>query len=73
MAPPNATYSALVRTTKGDHEGKFVFDNVKPGRYYLTCLIAWRNAGEFVWQGGTVMEEVTVKPGETVKVILSGH
>src|SRR3954454_6000117 len=64
MAPSNETYSALTRTTKGVHEGKFVFDNVKPGRYYLTCLIVWRNAGEFLWQGGTVMEEVTVKPGE---------
>ena len=72
-APPNEAYWALVRTTKGDHEGKFVFDNIKPGRYYLICLITWRYAGEFVWQGGTVMDVVTVKPGETVKAILSGH
>lgn len=74
-AEPDPDYAAFTRTTKADPKGRFSFDHVAPGRYFVTTQLIWRPKASFVSQGGAMYEEVAVtgKETEAVEVILSGN
>jgi hypothetical protein len=71
---PDPDYVAHTRTTKAGATGRFVFENVPPGRYYVSTQIIWTPDNAFRAQGGLIYEEVTVTGAETkpVDVIVSG-
>lgn len=56
--------------TKADGEGRFKFDNVADGRYYIVTAVVWM-AGD-IRQGGLVKEDVTVSGGKSLNIIMSG-
>lgn len=68
-------YSEYTRTTKAEANGKFRFENVAPGSYYLTTQIIWGDETAFTREGGSVYDTVTLtgKETEPVHVILSGN
>lgn len=68
-------YASYTRTVTSDHAGRFRFENVAPGRYYVSTQLIWRERGEYLPSGGAMFEEVTVTGKETqpVDVILSGR
>jgi hypothetical protein len=67
-------YVEAQRVTKTDSNGRFSFEGVAPGTYYLATQIVWRPEGSFGAQGGAVWELVTVtgKEDQPIKVILNG-
>ncbi|MBK9081287.1 MAG: carboxypeptidase regulatory-like domain-containing protein [Rhizobiales bacterium] len=67
-------YVEMTRTTKSESSGRFSFENVAPGTYYVTTQIVWRPDEAKPWQGGAVYEIVTVtgKEDKPIKVILNG-
>lgn len=68
-------YVAYTRTTKAGPTGRFTFDKVAPGRYFLTTQITFTPKGALLSEGGAVYDEVTVTGKETdaIEVILSGN
>lgn len=64
-------YHALRRRTKADIHGRFKFEDVKPGRWYVIASVGWERGDEAYRVG--VYEEIEVKPNETVDVVLSGN
>ncbi len=72
---PDTQYAALTRTTKTESDGRFTFENVAPGRYYLTTQLVWKPKDALAPEGGAMYEEVTVSGKENgpVKVVLSGN
>ncbi len=72
---PDAQYAALTRTTTVESNGRFTFENVAPGRYYLTTQLIWKPKDSMSEEGGAMYEEVTLtgKENGPVKVILSGN
>lgn len=74
-ASPDPEYSAYTRTTKAGATGRFTFDKVAPGRYFLTTQITWKPKDSLLGEGGAVYDEVTVTGKETdpIEVILSGN
>lgn len=68
-------YASYTRTVKSDHMGRFRFENVAPGRYYVSTQAVWRERGEYMPSGGAMYDEVTVtgKEERPVDVILSGN
>ena len=70
---PDPDYARLMRKIKSGMSGQFEFDHVKPGRYYVSATVQWVPSGEALPRGGAVMDEVVVRGGETVKVVISGH
>lgn len=62
-------YLELSRETKADGEGKFTFDNVANGEYFIRTTVFWK-AGD-ASQGGMLVEKVSVKDGN-VNVIMNG-
>ena len=71
---PDPNYAAYTRATKAGPTGRFTFDQVAPGRYYLTVQLIWRPKDSFLSEGGAMYEEVAVTGKETdaVKVLVSG-
>ncbi|CAH1664563.1 Carboxypeptidase regulatory-like domain-containing protein [Hyphomicrobiales bacterium] len=68
-------YSEYTRTTKAEANGRFAFDKVAPGDYFITTQIIWGDEAAFSREGGSVYDSVTLtgKETEPVQVILSGN
>ena len=66
-------YAELTRTVKSDARGRFRFEGVPPGRYYVTTQVVWGEGSKR--EGGSVYDTVTLTGRETepVDLILSGH
>lgn len=69
------------RTTTSDADGRFVFENVPAGAYFVTCRVSWEVARTVCMgrgcyttgdeQGGTVYARVTVAEGARVRVVVT--
>lgn len=64
-------YYNYVRTVIADGEGRFTFENVANGEYYLVTSVTWMV--QYVQQGGLLMERVSVTGGQDVNVIMRGY
>lgn len=71
------TYASLTRREKADMHGKFTFEDVMPGRWFVVATVHWqaydRDFGVDADHGFLIYDEVVVKPDETAKVVLSGN
>lgn len=68
-------YAEHTRTVKADAGGRFAFDKVAPGSYFVTTQVIWGDEDAFSRVGGSVYDSVTITGRETepVHLILSGH
>jgi hypothetical protein len=64
---------AYTRTTTGDADGRFLFEDLPPGRYALTATITWheRDDDELVEQRAEVFGTTEVREGEIARVIVT--
>ena len=67
-------YRKFTRNTKAESDGRFTFENVGPGTYYVWTQATWYADNAILPSGGVIYEKVTVRGDETqaVKVIVSG-
>jgi hypothetical protein len=67
-------YAEFTRATKSDVNGKFAFDNVPPGDYFVSSSFWWEK-DDFSLRGAMMYETVTVTGSEKepAKVILSAN
>lgn len=72
---PDPEYVAYTRATKANAQGRFTFDHVAPGRYFITTQIIWKPKGASQSGGGAIYEAVSVPAGEgaALDVVLSGN
>jgi hypothetical protein len=73
-AEADPEYVKYTRSTKAESNGRFTFDHVAPGEYYVATSVTWRPAGALVPSGGAIYERVAVtgKEKEPIKLIVSG-
>lgn len=71
---PDPAYGEYTRTTKAESNGRFGFEQVPPGEYFVTTQIIWGDEDALFREGGSVYDSITVTGKETqpVHVILSG-
>ena len=67
-------YRNYARDTKAESDGRFVFENVAAGSYYIWTQATWRADNSILPSGGIIYEKVDVTGKEEgpVKVIVSG-
>ncbi len=72
---PDPRYGEYSRTTKAEANGKFAFENVPPGEYFITTQVLWGDEDALFRQGGSIYETVTLtgKETEPVQVVLSRY
>lgn len=54
-----------------DAKGRFAFNGLADGTYYVLAPVVWRKAGATTTDGGFLMERVNVKGGETKRLQLT--
>jgi hypothetical protein len=59
------------RVTKANAQGRFSFDKIAPGKYFVETSVIWRSRD--LVGGGLVYESVEVAGEEKVEIIVSGH
>ncbi|MBX9741189.1 MAG: carboxypeptidase regulatory-like domain-containing protein [Beijerinckiaceae bacterium] len=71
----DAAYLANTRVTKAESNGRFTFEKVAPGTYYLATQRVWTDARSQSVEGGAFYEIVTLTGRETepVTVVMSGR
>ncbi len=71
---PDADYLAYTRRTKTGSNGKFSFDNVAAGDYFVVSQMSWKKDDELFARGAAMYETAKVKGDEDdpVKVVVSG-
>ncbi len=70
LVPPSAAFIKARRTTLADAEGRFKFDGLAPGAYYVRTEVTWQIGGYNSTQGGLVGRRVDVADG-TREVVLN--
>jgi hypothetical protein len=70
----DSDYASYTRTTTSESSGRFTFENVAPGRYYVATQIIYRPKGSFFSEGGALYDVITVTGNEkkTIKLVLTG-
>jgi hypothetical protein len=68
--PDSDAFYRSVRTTKCDAQGEFSFDGLPDGDWFVQAAVIWEAAGAGT-QGGSLMQRVQLRGGETQKVVLT--
>ena len=73
--PDEAQFHKLSKKTVCDVDGKFTFENVADGDYFIVTSIVWGNPDdpEEQTEGGALMHKVSVKGGQKIKRVLSPY
>jgi hypothetical protein len=68
-----AQFKDTIRNTIADAQGNFEFSGLPAGEYLLEVVIRWEVPGQYGLDttGGIVHKNVTIKDGESVKVMLT--
>jgi hypothetical protein len=72
---PDPAYAEHTRTTKAEANGRFAFDKVPPGSYFVMTQVIWGDEDALTRLGGSVYDTVAItgKETEPVNVVLSGN
>lgn len=72
---PDPAYVDYTRTVKASSTGRFVFENVAPGSYYVATQNIWRKEGSMLSEGGAFFETVTVSGKEDgpIDLVVNGQ
>lgn len=67
---PDSRYINDSRTAVCDVDGKFSFDNIPAGEYYVSTRVVWK-VNDYTYEGGVMGRRITVEEGKTKKVSLT--
>lgn len=72
---PDSRQEAYLRRKTADASGRFTFENVPPGEYYVTTAVTWQAPTGYKFamqeQGGMLVEKIVVRNGETVDLVMT--
>ncbi len=69
-SPDYLEYSEDYRGTICDVDGKFVFENLPSGEYYVVTSVIWQ-INNYTYEGGNIARKIEVTADKTTKVTLS--
>ena len=69
--PDPPEYSADVKVQKCDAQGDFVFERVADGDFFVVTQITWETGTSSSYQGGNLMQRVSVSGGKSVSIVLA--
>lgn len=68
--PNPPAYETLVKSTKCDSTGRFTFEHVADGEFFVVTNVVW-SVGSYSKEGGALMERVHLRSGEALKLVMS--
>lgn len=73
LTPPSIGFNKARRITTADADGKFRFQDVPAGKYYVRTEVTWEVGGYYPLQGGLVGKLIEVGDGKNIEVILNSY
>lgn len=72
FTPDDPGYHELLLRSQCDADGRFVFEQVPAGEYYVMVFVIWTETGsdKSSRQGGAVMQRIRVAPGARLNVAM---
>lgn len=72
--PEEPEYMQMIKTTKANGEGRFTFNEIAPGQYYIVTGVQWCVPTRYGCdkQGGDLVDKVRIAGAETANIILDG-
>lgn len=70
VTPPSTNFMKARRTTVADAEGRFKFNNLPAGKYYLRTEITWYKS-DFNIQGGLICKEIEILSGKATEIVIT--
>ena len=64
-------YEKSLKAAVCDAKGRFAFNNLPDGTYYVMAPVVWRNKLGEVSEGGFFMQKITVRGGETKRIAMA--
>jgi hypothetical protein len=64
-------YEKSLKAARCDAHGRFAFENLPDGTYYVMAPVVWKGKLGEVSEGGFFMQRVTVEGGETVRLAMN--
>lgn len=71
FATPDPRYDAAAKSTRCDGRGRFGFNDLPDGDYFVVAAVTWRAHRFGLTQGGYLMRRVHVSTGEFKDVLLA--
>ena len=68
FVPDSTEYRVLQKKTKCDGQGKFVFEKIADGEYFVITRVEWVVMNKP--QGGPLMQRVVLKGGQTLEIVM---
>lgn len=69
-------YAQYTRKTKAESTGRFIFEKVAPGEYFVATTVTWQDSPDsYFSRGGAIYETVTVtgREDKPIKLIVNGQ
>ena len=70
VVEPDLRYVDMSKNTVCDAQGKFVFDDLPNGQYYITTNVLWQ-VNDYFYEGGSLMQYVSVEGGESKDIVMT--
>lgn len=71
-AVPDSLFTAARKVATADAQGKFRFEGLAPGLYYVTTYVRWETGGAYTpTQGGVLADSVRVEAGKTTDIVMT--
>lgn len=70
-ASTDPLYLAMTKTVRANGEGRFRFDGLADGDYFVVTKVVWVVGGSP--QGGSLMETASIRNGQAVDLIMTGQ
>ncbi|OQY13703.1 MAG: hypothetical protein B6I31_00730 [Desulfobacteraceae bacterium 4572_19] len=70
VTPPSPTFHKARKSTITDVEGRFSFNNLAAGEYFIRTMVTWIMNDDDM-RGGVIGKLVEVRDGEVTEVILN--
>lgn len=71
---PSGLFARTRRTTLADADGRFMFSDLPPGKYYIRTEVTWEIDGYYsTTDGGLVGQLVSIGDGQSKEVILNRY
>ena len=69
VTPELRAYFEVKRQTTCDAEGRFLFEGLADGDYFVMTSVQWLGTNDFP-QGGQLMQRVRIRDGESEQILM---
>jgi hypothetical protein len=75
FGPPDPQFERYIKNTTADGDGRFRFDNLSAGQYFVATTVSWAIPSGYVTvpQGCKIMKQVNLDEGQKLDIVMTAQ